>query len=72
MNTKDEILDALEGRFRGDLPPPAILTQTGTVHLYYELLKRYKRGLRSAPPKIREPMFRLGRALRFSEGILNR
>ena len=33
MNTKDEILDALEGRFRGELPPPAILTQTGTVQM---------------------------------------
>ncbi|MBQ3736155.1 MAG: hypothetical protein II855_04390, partial [Candidatus Methanomethylophilaceae archaeon] len=33
MNTKDEILDALDGRFKGDLPPPAILTQTGTVQM---------------------------------------
>ncbi len=31
MNTKDEIIDAIEGRYRGQLPPPAILTQTGTV-----------------------------------------
>lgn len=33
VNTKDEILDALDGRFKGDLPPPAILTQTGTVQM---------------------------------------
>ncbi len=31
VNTKDEIIDAIEGRYRGELPPPAILTQTGTV-----------------------------------------
>ena len=30
MNTKDEIIDAIEGRFKGELPPPVLLTQTGT------------------------------------------
>lgn len=30
MNTKDEIVDAMDGR-KHDLPPPAIFTQTGTV-----------------------------------------
>ncbi|MBQ9564201.1 MAG: DUF3536 domain-containing protein [Synergistaceae bacterium] len=39
---------------------------------YYELLKRYRRGLRDTPEAIREPLFRLGRALRFSEGMLKR
>ncbi|MBQ9564056.1 MAG: hypothetical protein IJU98_00580, partial [Synergistaceae bacterium] len=39
-------------------------------NLYYELLKRYRRGLRSAPEKIREPMYRLGRVLRFSDEML--
>ena len=30
MNTKQEIIDAIEGRFDGELPPPVLLTQTGT------------------------------------------
>lgn len=30
MNTKDEIVDAMDGKKR-DLPPPAVFTQTGTV-----------------------------------------
>ncbi|MBR4225970.1 MAG: hypothetical protein IKR86_04215 [Candidatus Methanomethylophilaceae archaeon] len=30
MNTRDEIIDALEGR-RGDAAPPAVFTQTGTL-----------------------------------------
>ncbi len=30
MNTKAEIVDAIEGQFKGDLPPPVLLTQTGT------------------------------------------
>ena len=33
MNTKDEIIDVIEGRFRGPLPPPVLLTQTGTTDL---------------------------------------
>ena len=33
MNTKDEILDAIERRHSGPLPPPVLLTQTGTVGL---------------------------------------
>lgn len=36
MNTKDEIVDSIEGRYRGELPPPAIITQTGTVALMKE------------------------------------
>lgn len=31
MNARDEIVDVFDGEFRGDLPPPAIFTQTGTV-----------------------------------------
>lgn len=31
MNTKDEIVDAIEGQYRGDLPPPVLFTQTGTL-----------------------------------------
>ena len=31
MNTKAEILDVMDGHFEGPLPPPVILTQTGTV-----------------------------------------
>ena len=31
MNTKAEIVDVLDGRYSGRLPPPVILTQTGTV-----------------------------------------
>ena len=31
MNTKAEILDVLDGHFKGPLPPPVIFTQTGTV-----------------------------------------
>ncbi len=31
MNTKAEIIDVLEGRFEGPLPPPVIFTQTGTL-----------------------------------------
>ena len=31
MNTKQEILDALDGRGSSDLPPPAVFTQTGTI-----------------------------------------
>ena len=31
MNTKAEIIDVLEGQYKGQLPPPVILTQTGTV-----------------------------------------
>lgn len=31
MNTKAEILDVLDGHYKGQLPPPVILTQTGTV-----------------------------------------
>ena len=31
MNTKAEIIDVLDGSFKGELPPPVILTQTGTV-----------------------------------------
>lgn len=30
-NTRQEILDAFDGQYRGDLPPPAVFTQTGTV-----------------------------------------
>jgi [methyl-Co(III) methanol-specific corrinoid protein]:coenzyme M methyltransferase len=30
MNTKQEIIDAIEGRFEGELPPPVLFTQTGT------------------------------------------
>ena len=30
MNTKAEIIDAIEGQYKGDLPPPVLLTQTGT------------------------------------------
>lgn len=30
MNTRDDIIDALEGR-RGDMAPPAVFTQTGTT-----------------------------------------
>ncbi|MBO7410274.1 MAG: hypothetical protein J6T68_05065 [Candidatus Methanomethylophilaceae archaeon] len=33
MNTKDEILDVMDGHFKGPLPPPVILTQTGTVEM---------------------------------------
>ncbi len=31
MNTRQEIEDAFDGQGRGDLPPPAVFTQTGTV-----------------------------------------
>ena len=31
MNTKAEIIDVLDGCFKGELPPPVILTQTGTL-----------------------------------------
>ena len=31
MNTKAEIIDVLDGCFKGQLPPPVILTQTGTL-----------------------------------------
>ena len=31
MNTKAEIIDVLDGCYRGQLPPPVIFTQTGTV-----------------------------------------
>lgn len=31
MNTKQEIVDAFDGRSTGELPPPAVFTQTGTV-----------------------------------------
>ena len=31
MNTKDEIVDAIEGQYKGDLPPPVLFTQTGTL-----------------------------------------
>ncbi len=30
MNTKQEIIDSLEGQYKGDMAPPAIFTQTGT------------------------------------------
>ena len=30
-NTRQEIEDAFENQYRGDLPPPAVFTQTGTV-----------------------------------------
>ena len=33
MNTKDEIVDSIEGRFEGELPPPVLFTQTGTKEL---------------------------------------
>ena len=31
MNTKQEIIDAIEGTFDGELPPPVLFTQTGTL-----------------------------------------
>ena len=31
MNTKSEIIDVLDGQFKGPLPPPVLLTQTGTL-----------------------------------------
>ncbi len=31
MNSRSEIIDVLDGQFRGPLPPPVILTQTGTL-----------------------------------------
>ena len=31
MNTKQEIIDAIEGTFIGELPPPVLFTQTGTL-----------------------------------------
>ena len=31
MNTRQEIEDAFDGQDRGELPPPAVFTQTGTV-----------------------------------------
>lgn len=31
MNTRQEIEDAFDGQGRGELPPPAVFTQTGTV-----------------------------------------
>ena len=33
MNTKTEIINAIEGRFEGELPPPVLFTQTGTLDL---------------------------------------
>ena len=31
MNTKQEIIDAVEGTYDGELPPPVLFTQTGTL-----------------------------------------
>ena len=31
MNTKQEIIDAIEGTYDGELPPPVLFTQTGTL-----------------------------------------
>ena len=31
MNTKQEIIDVIEGTYAGELPPPVLFTQTGTV-----------------------------------------
>ncbi len=31
MNTKQEIIDAMNGEFKGDMSPPAIFTQTGSL-----------------------------------------
>ena len=31
MNSKSEIIDVLEGQYKGQLPPPVIFTQTGTL-----------------------------------------
>ena len=31
MNSKSEIIDVLDGQFKGPFPPPVIFTQTGTL-----------------------------------------
>ena len=47
------------------------LSLSDSQNLYYELLKKYREGLRNEPERVRKALYSLGHELRFSDEILS-